>query len=83
MKEVLGNLEVSSSPIARKVPLGGVREAAGQPLTRRELVDQVKARWNHGLTRQTVSAGLNDLAKRDLADGEQGDDGRDKRWWIT
>jgi AAA domain len=69
-------------PATRKL-LVVLREAEGQPLTRRELVDRVKARWNHGLTRQTVSAGVNELAKRGLADGEQGDDGRDKRWWIT
>jgi AAA domain len=69
-------------PATRKL-LVVLRDAAGQPLTRRELVDRVKARWNHGLTRQTVSGGLNELAKRGLADGEQGDDHGDKRWWIT
>jgi hypothetical protein len=59
-----------------------LREAAGQPLTSRELVDRVKARWNHGLQRQTTSSALNELAKRGPADGEQGDDHGQKRWWA-
>src|SRR6266511_2029016 len=41
---------VELAPAARKL-LVVLREAAGQPLTSRELVDQVKARWNHGLKR--------------------------------
>ncbi len=68
-------------PATRKLLLV-LREAAGQPLTSRELVDRVKARWNHGLQRQTTSTALNELAKRGLADGEQGDDHGQKRWWA-
>ncbi len=69
------------APAARKL-LIVLRDAAGQPLTSRELVDRVKARWNHGLQRQTTSSALNELAKRGLADGEQGDDHGQKRWWA-
>jgi len=69
------------APAARKL-LVVLRQAAGQPLTSRELVDRVKGRWNHGLQRQTTSSALNDLAKRGLADGEQGDDHGQKRWWA-
>jgi len=69
------------APAARKL-LIVLRQAAGQPLTSRELVDRVKARWNHGLQRQTTSSALNELAKRGLADGEQGDDHGQKRWWA-
>jgi hypothetical protein len=69
------------APAARKL-LVVLREAQGQPLRRGELVDRVKARWNHGLQRQTVSSALNELAKRGLADGEQGDDHGQKRWWA-
>src|SRR6266542_1510994 len=69
------------APAARKL-LIVLRDAAGQPLTSREPVDRVKARWNHGLQRQTTSSALNELAKRGLADGEQGDDHGQKRWWA-
>jgi hypothetical protein len=68
-------------PATRKL-LVVLRDAAGQPLTRHELVDRVKTRWNHGLTRPTTSSALNELAKRGLADGEQGHDHGNKRWWA-
>jgi hypothetical protein len=69
-------------PATRKL-LVVLRDANGQPLTRRELVDRVKARWNHALRRPTASSALNELAKRGLADAEQGDDHGDKHWWAT
>jgi hypothetical protein len=69
------------APAARKL-LVVLRQAAGQPLTSRELVDRLKARWNHGLQRQTTSSALNELAKRGLADAEQGNDHGQKHWWA-
>src|SRR5205823_2545036 len=67
-------------PAALKL-LAVLREADG-PLTARELVDRVAERFGHGLTRPTVSGALNELAKADLADGEE-DRARhgEKRWW--
>lgn len=74
---------VADLPPATRKLLVVLRDAGGQPLTRRELVDRVKARWNHALRRPTASSALNELAKRGLADGEQGDDHGDKHWWAT
>lgn len=70
------------APATRKL-LAVLREQRGQPLVASELVDRVKARFGHGLGRQTVSTALNDLAKRDLVDGEE-DRSRygEKRWWA-
>jgi hypothetical protein len=69
-------------PAARKL-LAVLREQRGEPLTASELVDRVKQRFGHGLGRQTVSTALNDLAKRDLVDGEE-DRSRygEKHWWA-
>jgi KaiC/GvpD/RAD55 family RecA-like ATPase len=69
-------------PAARKL-LVVLRERRGEPLVASELVDRIKQRFGHGLGRQTVSTALNDLAKRDLVDGEE-DRSRygEKRWWA-
>ena len=41
-------------------------------------------RFGHGLGRQTVSTSLNELAKHDLADGEEDRAHRgEKRWWSV
>jgi hypothetical protein len=61
-----------------------VLRAADRPLRRGEVVDQVKARYGHGLTRQTVSECLNLLLKHGLVDGERDDTSPtgEKRWWA-
>jgi hypothetical protein len=81
----LGDPELAAlglPPAALKL-LVVLRAAGGAPLTARELVDRVAERFGHGLGRQTVSTSLNELAKRDLADGEEDRARRgEKRWWA-
>jgi hypothetical protein len=65
------------APAARKLLL--LLRQAGQPLTLAELLDRAAGRWRP-MDRATASTALNQLAKHDLADGEDGA-GAGKRWW--
>lgn len=73
-------------PGARRMPPAKAKllealEAIGDglPVTGRQLVDWIAAKHGHGLTRQTVSTNLNELARDGLAE-DLGLDGTDKLW---
>jgi AAA domain len=61
-----------------------VLRSANAPLRRNQAVDLVKARYGHGLSRQTVSESLNLLCKHGLIDGERDEasPSGEKRWWA-
>jgi hypothetical protein len=76
------NPDAAGLPPATRKVLTILEDARPDTLTVAVIGDRLKAKFSHSLKPSTIREALNELARRHMADGEQGE-GKEKRWWAA